>query len=233
MAQNHVRSLCFDLDGTIIDTAPDLVRVLNLVIAEEGLGETDYAAARDHVGFGAKKLITEACRRADHPITTERVDTLWHLFIKLYDEDIAQLSRPFPGVLETLKKLKMDGYELSVCTNKPGYLARKLITALDMDKYFVRVVGSGDGVPSKPSASHIFAAAGHRDSSQIIMVGDSLPDVAAARAAGVPSILMRYGYAGTPADRLRANKTLRQFRELPEALFSLSRPNAPFHAHLF
>ncbi len=225
-------SLCFDLDGTIIDTAPDLVRVTNLVIAEEGLGETDYIAARGAVGFGAKKLIREACERASHTISDERVDELWHLFLKLYEDDIAQLSRPFPGVLETLLKLRQAGHELSVCTNKPGFLARKLIKALDMEKYFVRIVGSRDGIPTKPSPAHIFAAVGHRDPGRIIMVGDSLPDVAAARAAGVPSVLMRYGYAGTPADRLRADIVLRQFRELPaalnKALFSLNRPSGPY-----
>ena len=90
-----------------------------------------------------------------------------------------------------------------------------------MTGYFEKIVGSRDGVPTKPSAEHIFAAVGHRDKRKIIMIGDSAPDVMAARAAGVPSILMRYGYAGTPADRLRADIILRRFRELPEALFSL------------
>jgi len=203
MASSIRQSLCFDLDGTIIDTAPDLVRVLNLVIAEEGLGETEYIAARNQVGFGAKKLIREACARENHPIDEARVDELWRL-------------------------LRGDGYELSVCTNKPGYLARKLIKALKMEKFFVRTIGSGDGVRSKPSASHIYAAAGHRNPDRIVMIGDSMPDVMAARAAGVPSILMRYGYAGTPADRLRADMTLRQFRELPGALFSLKRPSGPY-----
>jgi len=214
-------SLCFDLDGTIVDTAPDLVRVTNLVIAKEGLRETDYLKARGQVGFGAKALIREACARVDHPITEDRIDELWHLFIELYDADIARLSRPFPGVVETLKQLRQQGHELSVCTNKPGYLARKLIKALNMEKLFVRIVGSGDGTPSKPSPLHVFAAAGHRNSKKIVMVGDSFPDVAAARAAGAPSILMRYGYAGTPADQLRADITLRQFRELPAALIEL------------
>ena len=221
-------SICFDLDGTLIDTAPDLVRVLNLVIKEEGLGPTDFAAARNQVGFGAKKLIREACARENHSISEDRVDELWHLFLKLYEEDIAQLSKPFEGVTDTLRNLKRMGHELSICTNKPGHLARKLIKSLSLEHFFIRTIGSRDGVAHKPSPAHIFAAAGHRDYRKIVMVGDSMPDVMAARAAGVPSILMRYGYAGTPADRLRANVTLRRFRELPEALFSLRRPSDPF-----
>jgi len=220
-------SAVFDLDGTLIDTAPDLVRVLNLVIAEEGLPETNYSAARGAVGFGAKRLILEACARADHTISEERLDELWHLFLKLYAEDIAQLSKPYPGVEETLRTLKAMGMRLSICTNKPGYLARPLIEALSMTHWFERIIGSGDGISTKPSAEHIFAAAGHRQHQKIVMVGDSAPDVLAARAAGVPCVIMRYGYAGTPADRLRANATLRQFRELPGALFSLNRPSEP------
>jgi len=150
-------SLCLDLDGTIIDTAPDLVRVLNLVIAEEGLGEVDYEIARGQVSNGAKALIRSACARAGHKIEEDRVDELWHLFLKL-----------------------------------------------------------------------IFAAAGHRQVDKIVMVGDSSADIMAARAAGVPSVLMRYGYAGTPTTRLRADITLRQFRELPGALLSLIRPSDPY-----
>ncbi len=214
-------SLCFDLDGTLVDTAPDLVRVLNLVIAEEGLPETSFTAARGQVGFGAKRLILEACARAGHVLADGRLDELWHLFLKLYEEDIAQLSRPFDGVSDTLRLLKSGGMRLSVCTNKPGYLARPLINALGLTGFFERVIGSGDGVASKPSAAHIFAAAGHKNIRKIVMIGDSAPDVLAARAAGVPAILMRYGYAGTPTDRLRADITLRRFRELPGALFSL------------
>ncbi len=220
-------SICFDLDGTIVDTAPDLVRVLNLVIAEEGLPPTHYATARGQVGFGAKFLISQACLRADHNISQERLDDLWHLFLKLYEEDIAQLSVPFPGVLCTLRNLKLMGADLSVCTNKPGYLARKLLNSLGMTQYFSRIIGSQDDVATKPSSDHIFASAGHRRSNQIVMIGDAAPDVLAARAAGVPCILMRYGYAGTPADRLRADIVLRQFRELPGALFSLNRPSEP------
>ena len=215
MRDLHNLSICFDLDGTIIDTAPDLVRVLNAVIAQDGLPGTDYKSARDRVGFGAKVLIREAFERAGKDITEPRLDELLDDFLRLYAEDIARLSQPFPGVLTTLRDLKNAGAKLSVCTNKPGFLARPLITALNMDVYFDRVVGSRDGVASKPSAEHIFAAAGHRDAKRIIMVGDALPDVAAARNAGVPVILMGFGYADTPPARLRADRVLRRFRDLP------------------
>lgn len=214
-------SLCLDLDGTLIDTAPDLVRVLNLVIAEEGLLETDYTLARRDVGYGSRKLITEAFKRANTQLSHTRIDELQHLFLKLYAEDIAQKSTPFPGVKDTLMQLKAAGTELSICTNKPGYLARPLIEALGLTHIFVRIVGSDDVPCKKPDPGHIFAAAGHRRRHPIVMVGDSLPDVLAARNANVPSIAMSYGYSSTPVIKLGADCILRNFRDIPSALESL------------
>ncbi|MGJ8563654.1 MAG: HAD-IA family hydrolase [Alphaproteobacteria bacterium] len=214
-------SICFDLDGTLVDTAPDLVRVLNLVIAEDGLEETNYTAARDRVGFGARALINEAFARAGKPVTVARADELLALFLKLYAEDIARLSRPFPGVIDTLHELRGAGARLSVCTNKPGYLARPLIEALNMTRFFERTIGSQDGFTSKPAPEHIFAATGHKNAKNIVMIGDALPDVLAARNAGIPVILMGYGYADTPPATLRADRVLRRFRDLPEAIKAL------------
>lgn len=214
-------TLCFDLDGTLVDTAPDLVRVLNLVIAEDGLPETDYAIASRQVGFGARVLIRDAFARASTPLKNERADELLALFLKLYAEDIAQLSQPFPHVLSTLRELRRQQVRLTVCTNKPGYLARPLIEALNMTHYFERIIGSGDGAKSKPSPDLIYAAAGHKRRDEIVMVGDATPDAAAARAAGVPVIIVTYGYSDVPVAKLRANVNLRSFRDLPAALVGL------------
>lgn len=214
-------TLCFDLDGTLVDTAPDLVRVLNDVIAEDGLPETDYGIASRQVGFGAKVLIREAFARANTPLSKTRADALLQLFLKLYADDIAQLSQPFPGVLRTLRNLRQANVSLTVCTNKPGYLARPLLAALNMTYLFDRIVGSGDGVKSKPSADHVFAAAGHRRRPEIVMIGDATPDALAARAAGVPAIIMGYGYTDVPLCQLRAAHILRRFDDLPEALLSI------------
>lgn len=212
-------SLCLDLDGTLIDTAPDLVRVLNEVIAEEGLPETDFQEARKAVGYGSKALMNGAFSRAHHTVSQERFDALRALFFKLYAEDIARLSRPFPGVVDTLKALKNQGADLTICTNKPGYLARPLIAELGLSNLFTRIVG-GDDVPRhKPYAEHIWKAAGHRGHSrQIVMVGDSRPDVLAARNAKVPSLVMAYGYSTIPVVKLGADKVLRSFREVPGAI---------------
>ena len=216
-------SLCLDLDGTIIDTAPDLVRVLNLVIAEEGLAETEFTEARKAVGYGSRALINGALERAGHELADARIDELQQLFLRLYADDICQLSQPFDGVVSTLKKLKKQGVELSICTNKPGYLARPLIEALGLTSLFKNIVGSDDLERNKPFADHIWAAAGHKgENRSIVMVGDSEPDVLAAKNAKIPALIMSYGYSIVPVETLGADIVLRNFREVPSALKSLS-----------
>ena len=113
-------SICFDLDGTLVDTATDLVRVTNEVIATVGLPETDYELARAVVGFGARRLITDALNRAEHVSTEPELDAMQADFLKRYADDIAQKSNPYPGVMDTLSILSEMGAELSVCTNKPS-----------------------------------------------------------------------------------------------------------------
>lgn len=216
-------SLCFDLDGTLIDTAPDLVRVLNAVIAEEGLPETQFSEARKAVGYGSRALINGALERESKKLTEARIDELQQLFLRLYAEDICRLSTPFPGVVDTLKALKNRGAELSVCTNKPGYLARPLIEKLGLSNLFVRTVGGDDLVRNKPYADHIWKAAGHRGQRRkIVMVGDSRPDILSARNAKVPSILMAYGYSTIPVVKLGADRILRNFRDIPETVVELA-----------
>jgi len=216
-------SLCFDLDGTLIDTAPDLVRVLNTVIAEENLPETEFEQARKAVGYGSRALITGALTREGHKVSDARIDELQKLFLKLYADDICRLSLPFPGVVDTLKALKHQGAELSVCTNKPGYLARPLIERLGLSRLFIRTVGGDDLVRNKPFADHIWKAAGHRGQNRkIVMIGDSRPDVLSARNAKVPSIVMAYGYSTIPVIKLGADHILRNFREIPETLGELT-----------
>jgi len=216
-------SLCFDLDGTLIDTAPDLVRVLNAVIAEEGLAETDFSEARKAVGYGSRALINGALAREGKALSEPRIDELQQLFLKLYAEDICRLSTPFPGVVDTLKALKSRGAELSICTNKPGYLARPLIEKLGLTHLFIRTIGGDDLLRNKPYADHIWKAAGHRGGRRkIIMVGDSRPDILSARNAKVPSILMTYGYSTIPLVKLGADRILRNFREIPKAAIELT-----------
>ena len=211
-------SICFDLDGTLIDTAPDLVRVTNEVIAKRGHGPVNYKQARKAVGYGSRRMITDALSGANDKASQAEIDMMQVDFLDRYAKSIDQLSKPFPRVETTLVELRNLGAELSVCTNKPGWLARPLIEKLGLTDYFIRIVGSDDVPNKKPHAGHIFAAAGHRDAAKIIMVGDSRPDLGAAKNAGALSVMMDYGYSPEPARGMGADITLSQFRDLPAAV---------------
>jgi len=219
-------SIAFDLDGTLVDTAPDLVRVLNTVIAPDGLAPITVEEARAMIGFGSMAMIKQAYRDVHEELSEAHATDIQREFLDLYAADLSQVSTAYPGVVEVLAQLKRAGARLSVCTNKPGAMARPLLQQLGLSQFFDKIVGSGDEVPTKPAAEHIFAAVGHRGgghrgSGKIVMVGDGAPDVFAARAAKVPIILMSYGYSPISVHTFGADAVLRNFRELPSALKEL------------
>lgn len=211
-------SICFDLDGTVVDTAPDLVRVTNEVIAGRGHGPVNYRKARNAVGYGSRRMIMNALEDVEDDATDADVDKMQAEFLDRYANSIDALSTPFSGVEETLKTLLALGADLSICTNKPGWLARPLLNKLGLDVYFTRIVGGDEPAQRKPAAGHIFEAAGHRDASRIIMVGDSWPDMRAAHNANAHFILMTYGYSPVSQIRLRAGTRLSRFRDIVPTL---------------
>lgn len=214
-------SITFDLDGTLVDTAPDLIRVLNIVIAEDGLEPVAVESARNLIGYGSMALIKKAYENTDISLCESRAKILQKQFLDLYAQDLSQLSRPYAGVPQVLADLKRAGAHLSVCTNKPGGMARPLLRQLGLSQFFDKIVGSDDTKSRKPAAQHIFDAVGHRGSRPIIMIGDGAPDVYAARAAKVPVILMSYGYSPVSVHTFGADIVLRSFRELTPALKSI------------
>ena len=211
-------SICFDLDGTVVDTAPDLVRVTNEVIAGRGHGAVDYRKARNAVGYGARRMITDALENVGDQASDTEIDAMQTEFLDRYASSIDLLSVPFSGVEQTLGELLALGADLSICTNKPGWLARPLLRKLDLDHYFTRIIGGDEPPQRKPAPGHIFQAAGHRDAKRIIMVGDSWPDMRAAHNANVHAILMTYGYSPIPQIRLRAGTRLSRFRDIVPTL---------------
>ena len=211
-------SICFDLDGTVVDTAPDLVRVTNEVIAGRGHGAVDYRKSRNAVGYGSRRMITDALGDVGDQASDTEIDAMQTEFLDRYASSIDLLSLPFPGVVQTLGDLLALGADLSICTNKPGWLARPLLRKLDLDHYFTRIIGGDEPPQRKPAPGHIFQAAGHRDAKRIIMVGDSWPDMRAAHNANVHFILMTYGYSPLPQIRLRAGTRLSRFRDIVPTL---------------
>ena len=211
--------IAFDLDGTLVDTAHDLVGTLNWLLAAEGLVPLLLDDARPFIGRGARWLIERGFQAADAPLAAAEVQPLLDRFLVRYEAHIADESRPFPGCIAALESLRADGAKLVVCTNKLSGLSETLLDALDMTCLFDAVIGSDRAPAIKPDPRHlrtaIAAAGGSPD--RAIMVGDAFTDVGAARAADVPLILVSFGYTETPARDLGPDILIDHFDELPSA----------------
>ena len=219
--------IAFDLDGTLVDTAPDLIGALNAVLTEEGLAPVPTASARHLVGQGARALLVRGFAEAGRTLEGAEADRLVARFLQIYEAHIADESRPFPDLLPALDALTAAGARLTVCTNKPTRFARLLLEALDLSDRFVCCTGPDDAPARKPDPRHLLAsveAAGGAD--RFLMVGDSFADVAAARGAGAPVVVVSFGYTETPAVELGGDRLISSFAELPGAVLELLAPAA-------
>jgi phosphoglycolate phosphatase len=216
-------AIAFDLDGTLVDTAHDLIGTLNWLLAEEGHPPLPLAEARPFIGRGARWMIERGFQAADAPLAPADVQPLFERFIDRYTGHIADESRPFPGCVEALEALQAEGAKLVVCTNKLTGLSKALLDALDMARLFDAVIGS-DATPAiKPDPRHLataIAAVGGR-LDRAIMVGDAGTDAGAARAAKVPLILVSFGYTEIPARDLAPDILIDHYDELPSACVRL------------
>ncbi|MBS0470978.1 MAG: HAD-IA family hydrolase [Proteobacteria bacterium] len=214
-------ALIFDLDGTLVDTAPDLLNATNAVLVSEGRQEVDPATLRHMVGFGARSLIEQAMAATGEPAAPSRLPELVERFIVHYRDHIADSSVPFPGVEDTLARLQDQGSRLAVLTNKPHELAVALLKALGLDRFFTVTYGAGRMSYVKPDA-RIFhdvvrdLVGLHGGTERGIMIGDSVTDLATGRAAGAPVILVNYGYTPEPAETLGGDAVTGDFRQIPE-----------------
>ncbi|HEY4943187.1 MAG TPA: HAD-IA family hydrolase [Rhizomicrobium sp.] len=210
--------LVFDLDGTLVDTAPDLLGATNAVLRSEGRREVDPATLRHMVGFGARSLITQAMAATGAEVQEARLPELVDRFLVHYRAHIADASTPFAGVEETLAALQQDGARLAVLTNKPQEMADLLLAKLNLTRFFPVVYGAGRMSYVKPDARifHDVVRELHDgDGAAGIMIGDSITDVATARAAGAPVILVSYGYTPEPAHTLGGDAVTDDFRQIP------------------
>jgi len=216
-------TIAFDLDGTLVDTAPDLIGALNTVLAECGHPPLPVASARSLVGRGARVLIEKGFAAAGEPLDPAHAPKLVDRFIEIYRSRIAAESRPFDGLEAALDGLSDDGALLCVCTNKPTDLSLLLIEALNLTSRFGSIVGADAAPRPKPDASHFITAVelAGGDPRRAIMVGDSETDVATARAAGVPVITVPFGYTELTPEGLEGDILIQHFSELREAVETL------------
>jgi phosphoglycolate phosphatase len=217
-------TVVFDLDGTLVDTAPDLIDALNVVFVRQGLLPVAFKKGRSMIGGGARRMIEtaltfEGCRLADG-----LVDRMLDEFIEYYGAHIADRSQPFPGLDQALDRLATDGCSLAVCTNKLEGLSRRLLDALGLTPRFAAICGQDTFQIQKPDPEMLrrtIRAAGG-ELSRAVMVGDSGTDIATARAAGVPVVAVDFGYSETPIEQLRPDRLIGHYADLPAALFEVA-----------
>jgi phosphoglycolate phosphatase len=218
-------TIVFDLDGTLVESAPDLVATLNVLLAQEGVASLPLAEARDMIGQGARALLAKGFAASGIAVEEPRLSELFDRFIAHYRDHIADASRAFPGVEAALDALHHAGARLAVCTNKRTDLSLALLSALGLADRFAAIVGPDLAGAAKPDPRHLLAAierAGGRPD-RALMVGDSASDAGAARAAGVPLILVSFGYTPVPARELGADVLIDHFDELVGACARLTR----------
>lgn len=213
-------TIAFDLDGTLVDTAPDLHRALSVVMKAQGLPPTKLEDMRNLVGQGAASLISRAFAvHGVHP-SPQQIEQLVEDYTSALVVDIASLSKPYPGLVPALDALKSAGATLCVCTNKRTHLSNLLLEALGLSHHFAAVVGADSPLVTnrKPHRDHFIAAirAAGGDPSRAMMVGDSSNDVDSAKAAGAPVIVYAYGYTDTAPGLLGADAVFTLYDEVPD-----------------
>ena len=222
MSPTH-SAIIFDLDGTLVDTARDLSQALNAVLAEAGREAVPPARVRHTVGGGAWGMVERGFALTGEPLAAAEVDRWTAAFLRHYRAHLSDLSRPFPGVRETLEALAAEHAVMAVCTNKSVEASRRLLRDLELDGFFGAVLGGDSLAVRKPDPEHLAATirAVGGEPANAVMVGDSEIDVAAARNLGVPAIAVAYGYAAVPAAELGADAVIERFAELPAAIAAL------------
>jgi phosphoglycolate phosphatase len=217
-------TLVFDLDGTLVDTAPDLINALNFVLGREGLPPVPLQSARNMIGAGARKLIERGLELEGRVAGVDDISRLTADFIDYYAAHIADASRPFDGLENALDDLQALGYRFAVCTNKLEWLSKRLLDQLGLSSRFSAICGADTFGISKPDPAilqqTILRAGGQLSSA--IMVGDAGPDIGVARRAGVPVIGVEFGYTDVPIADLKPDRLINHMRELPAAVRSLA-----------
>jgi phosphoglycolate phosphatase len=213
-------TIVFDLDGTLVDTAPDLVDTLNTILAREGLPSVPFDTARNMIGGGARTLIERGLQAEGRPGVAAEVDRLYSDFVAHYGDHLADRSQPFPGAIAAIEQLAGRGCRFAICTNKLEWLSIKLLDALGISSHFAAICGQDTFGVQKPDPRILLQTiqkAGGQ-SGHAVMVGDSITDIEVARAARIPVIAVDFGYTETPVSALDPDLIIGDFGKLPAAV---------------
>lgn len=214
----------FDLDGTLAETAPDIMRTLNVILEREGLPALPVERARELVGAGARALIERGFKVSGRPLGPEKLELLFQDFLTIYAEAVAPNSFIHDGVIDALDTLAAEGFVFGVCTNKPILHTRLILDHFAITDRFAAIAGRDSFPFFKPDPRHLtqtIAEAG-ADPRRAVMVGDSHTDVATARAAGLPVVCVPFGYTDVPVEALEPDVVIQHFSELPQAVRRLT-----------
>ncbi len=222
----HFDTIVFDLDGTLVDTAGDLTASLNHALATLGRPAVPPSSVRAMVGHGARKLL-ERGLAASGEMTDALVEAGLSPFMEHYAANIAVHSRPFEGVEAALDRLSGRGHALAICTNKPEKLAGSLVAELGWTDRFRALLGADSRPYRKPDPRHLLETVAEAGGNHAVFVGDSRTDADTARAAGIPLVLVSFGYSTEPVSNLGADVLIDCFHDLDKALATIQAGFSP------
>ncbi|MFH1793873.1 MAG: HAD family hydrolase [Pseudomonadota bacterium] len=213
-------TIVFDLDGTLIDTAPDLLDSLDHALLSAGMPGVDPVAHRSHVGFGGRVMIERAFLAQRRELAPEQLQDLLDIFLDHYSAQMPGKSAPFPGALDVITAFRGAGYLIAICTNKTERLAKRLMQALALENQFAAICGADTFGFRKPDPRHLtetIRLAGGTPANSI-MVGDSRTDIDTAKAAGIPVVAVDFGYTDRHVREFEPSVVISHFDELTLAL---------------
>lgn len=217
-------TVAFDLDGTLVETAPDLIGVTNYVLGIAGVAPVPAATLRPVISFGARAMIAHGLGVHRTHRDDAELDRLLGLFRARYADNIADASHAYPGLEAALEQLAGEGARLVVCTNKQEALSKRLLDALGLTRHFRAIAGHDTFAVHKPHPDHLTGAIrlGGGDPARAIMVGDSDTDIKTARAAKLPVIGVPFGYTDVPIHDLRPDAVIDHYDQLLDAVRRLA-----------
>lgn len=208
--------IVFDLDGTLVETAPDLLDSLNHCLRSLNIKEIDPVEISRYVGFGGRVMIEKACEAHGRKLSQEELNPVYADFLRHYEDNIPGKSETFPGVLESISAFQEAGYITAICTNKLEHLARRLLEGMGIAHLFAAICGADTFEHRKPHPSHLMntiAMAGG-DPDRCVMIGDSRTDIDTAKNAGIPVVAVDFGYTDQPVHVFEPSKVISHYDEL-------------------
>ena len=220
------QAILFDLDGTLIDSAPDIAAAANALIAEHGRKPLSVPAVRDMIGDGIRKLVDRAFAASGEAVAGEALDAAFHRMMELYGDHLTILTKPNAGALAIVEAYAKARVKIAVVTNKPQPFTERILEHFGFAPFVDTAVGGEAGFAKKPAPDMLLEACKRLgvSPSRALMVGDSIADVASARAAHIPVVLVEDGYSREPLSSLGADGVMKSFADLPQTIEKLKAP---------